>query len=363
MGGAVREAALQRDDPETGSRMMRRSRRGEPRGVVRVKTAAVALVLVASVVGVASAQPPNSSEASGTVAAGPAAASRQSRGGVQPGKPAYLVESDHLSYLDEHQKSLRLLEGKLPLASGPRARAEIYWRLARDTFDLANAEQSVTGSGAKVLAGYEQSEKYADEAIALGPDIAHGYFWKAANVGKIAQIHNLLRAFLAAGTVRDLLVKAVRLDPADGQNWYVLAQLYSQIPGFPLSFGNTAYAVSLGRKGIDARKAQVADGTEPNVPEDFYIQLARELVRRNWSKSEREQRHRQEARDYHRNTGLIEKNFYYEGIVHIPAVSDRAEAISIDESVVARLDAVKRRTQTQDTDLHTAHSDLKVWTR
>lgn len=289
---------------------------------------------------------------------------RQSSGGaVRRDRAAYLIESDHLSYLDQHEKSVTLLEAKLPSVTSSKARAEIYWRLARDTFDLANAEQSISGSGVNVLAGYQRSERYADEAIALGPGIAQGYFWKAANVGKIAQIQNLLRAFLSAGTVRGLLFKAARLDPADGQTWYVLGQLYSQIPGFPLSFGNTDYAVSLGRKGIAARKTQVADGTEPNVPEDFYIQLARELVRRNWSEAERRGRQPQEARDYRRTTALIEKNFYYEGIAHIPAVSDRAEAISIEKSVVGDLEALKRRTQTQNDDLRTARHDLQQWTR
>lgn len=275
--------------------------------------------------------------------------------------PGYLAKADRLSFLDKNQQSIALLEAKLPTVTAPKARAEIYWRLARGTFDVANAGQDATGSGRPYLALYERSENYANKAIELDPTGAKGYYWKAACVGVIAQIHNLIRAFLSAGTVRDLLFKAARLDPSDGEIWYVLGQIYSQIPGFPLSFGNTAYAVSLGRKGLRARMTQVERGTEPNVPEDYYIELARELSRRNWSEAERKREQPQEAREYRTTTNPVTKNFYYEGVVQIPNLSDHAEAIRIEKSVVARLESLRHRTQTQAYDLSNARHDLRQW--
>lgn len=277
--------------------------------------------------------------------------------------PAYLAKSDRLSNQDENQKSIDLLRSELPKVSESNLRAQIYWRLARDTFNIANLGGVRSGSDKQFLPGYEKSKKYADEAIALDPKIGRAYYWKAAAVGKISQIRNLLRAFIKAPEVRDLLFKAGRLDPGDGEVWYVLAQLYSMIPGFPLSFGNTAYAVSLGRKGLDARKQQFADGSEPNVPEDYYIQLAKELARRGWSKQERERRHPEEAKKYASSSDPVEKNFYYEGAVQIPSLSDREEAIGIDRKVVERLNALSKRTPTQENDLRVAQKDLKSWER
>lgn len=277
--------------------------------------------------------------------------------------PGFLAQSDRLASHDEFQKSIDLLESRLPGVSGSAERADIYWRLARDNFDIANAGESASGSGKPYLHLYEKSKKYADRAIALDPQNAKGYYWKAACVGKISQIRNLLRAFIEAGTVRDLLFKAGRLAPNDGEIWYVLGQLYSMIPGFPISFGDTTYAVSLGRKGLAARKAQVAAGTEPNLPEDYYIQLARELERRGWSEAEREHRHPQEAKEYRSTSDPVKKNFYYEGVVSIPKLSDKEEAIRIDRGVVSRLEALSARNQTQNDALKTARHDLASWTR
>ncbi len=278
-------------------------------------------------------------------------------------EPGYLAQADRLSYADKYQQSIDLLRAHLPELSGPKEQAAVYWRLARDTFDVANARETAAGSGKPYLSLYEQSDRYADRAIALDPRSAKAYYWKAACVGKIAQIQNLLRAFLSAGTVRDLLFTAGRLDPSDGEIWYVLAQLYSQIPGFPISFGNTAYAVSLGRKGLAARIAQVAERTEPNVPEDYYIQLARELVRRNWSEAERASRKAEEAAKYRATSNPVTRNFYYEGVVTIPKLSDRAEAVDLVKGVIARLENVRDRTETQRVDLAKARRDLAEWSR
>lgn len=273
----------------------------------------------------------------------------------------YLTEADRLSHLGKDRESIQLLESKLPTVRDSREQAALYWRLARATFDIANVGEMSGGSGREYLDLYEQSETYADRSIALDPSNAKGYYWKAVCVGKIAQIRNLLRAFLQAGTVRDLLFKAGRLDPGDGEIWYVLAQLYYQIPGFPISFGNSEYAVSFGRKGLSARKAQAADGSEPDVPEDYYVQLARELVKRNWSQSERARRQPQEAKKYHSASDPVEKNSYFDGVAEVPDLSDREEAIEIDRGVVARLEAEQNRTPTQDNDLENARRDLTKW--
>jgi tetratricopeptide (TPR) repeat protein len=277
--------------------------------------------------------------------------------------PSYLLQSDRLSDHDQNQQSIDLLKSALTGVSDSKAQAAIYWRLARDTFGLADVGGIRTGSDQEFLGLYEQSESYADRAIALDPQGGRGYYWKAACVGKIAQIKNLLRAFISAGTVRELLFTAARLDPEDGEIWYVLAEIYSQIPGFPISFGNTAYAVSLGRKGLEARKQQVARGRELSVPEDYYLQLAKELVRRGWSESERRQRQSEEAKSFASNPDPVEKFFYYEGVVSIPPLSDREEAIQIDRGVVSRLSALKSLTPSQQNYLRIATQDLKAWSR
>ena len=54
----------------------------------------------------------------------------------------------------------------------------------------------------------------------------------------------------------------------------VLGQLYERAPGWPLSFGDVVWAVSLGRKAIDAGKAALSEGAEGDVPLDYSTSTA-----------------------------------------------------------------------------------------
>ncbi len=275
----------------------------------------------------------------------------------------FLKTSDKLSFEDKNQASIDLLMQKLPSVTSPVEQAQIYWRLSRDTLHATDDLKFQGADSKTLLDDYLKGESYADKAIELDPNNAKGYYWKASNIGRWGQTRGILASLFKADPMRKLLEQSARLDPSQGDAWFVLGQLYEQVPGFPISFGNADYAVSLGRKAVDARKAELAKGIVPDVPYDYYIQLARHLAKRNWSARKRAGEHKSEAQSYANTSDVVQKNNYYEGAVQIPDISDKQEAIQIDQMVVSKMEMIPNRSESQKRDLKNAQDDLASWTR
>jgi hypothetical protein len=85
-------------------------------------------------------------------------------------------------------------------------------------------------------------------------------------------------------------------------------------------------AVSLGRKALNGTTSEFADSAERDIPLDYSTQLARHLAKRGWSSEKRAKEQEKETRKYSETSDPVEKNFYCEGAVPIPPLSDHAEA-------------------------------------
>jgi len=272
--------------------------------------------------------------------------------------PGFLKKADDLSFGGHNRESLSLLESSLPSASSDLERAQIDWRLSRDTLNIADEEKADGASSETLLSLYKKGESYADQAMAADPESPKGYFWKAGNMGRWGQTRGIMVSLSLADPIRKLVTRAAELNPSAGDPWFVLGQLYDQVPGFPFSFGNVVWAVSLGRKAIDARKVEVANGVERDVPYDYYVQLARHLMKRNWSAAQRASEQPGEEARYASIQNIVERNDYYEGSVEIPSGSDRDEARQISRWVVSQLEAKSGRTPKEGTDLKNAQENL-----
>lgn len=272
--------------------------------------------------------------------------------------PDYLTRSDELSRADRNVESSNLLMRMLPTARTDAERAEIYWRLSRDTLVDGDSRRWATSSPDSFLSFYSKGESYADKAIALDPDNSMGYYLKACNIGRLERAQGANASLARAELMRRLLVKAVLAGPLLSGPWYVLGQLYEQVPAWPISFGNTAWAVSLGRKALDAGMTAVSDGVEHDVPLDYSIQLARHLAKRDWSTERRVQEQAIEARKFTQTSDVVERNFYYEGVISIQPVSDRTEARQLCQEVIAKIGDGPRLTWSQRADLENARATL-----
>lgn len=249
-----------------------------------------------------------------------------------------LAAVDELLDDEDFRAAERELQSLLTSAEGA-GRGEILWRLAQARLIEGDQLRDSGASDDDVLAVYESGEAFGQEAIEAAPNNPETYYWTSANIGRWGQTKGVLNSLFRAPDMRDLLTEAVTRDPEHADSYYVLGQLYAQVPG-GISFGNAEYAVSLGRLSVELMEAQVASGERDEASEAFYVQLASHLINRGWNSRRRQRAASDLERDYRNARSAIERGFYHEGRDGIPAGDDRAEAREILEATIRRLERI-----------------------
>ena len=275
--------------------------------------------------------------------------------------PDVLQTADQLYNVRQNEQAIALLEDALVSASTQGEQFEIYWRLARHTLDLGDVLYGEGAEKDKLRSVYERGRGYAEKAIRLAPDMYQGYYWKAASIGRAAQVKGVINALFEAKSMRDLLFTVLRMYPDHGESWYVLGMMYALLPGFPLSFGNNAYAVSLGRRSITANRTELAAGAVELVRYSYYLELAKHLWARDWSEAKRNREHTKQAEKYESTTDEIERNFYYEGSVAIDNISDRVEAKRILRWIIDSIKLIPDPALIYLSDLERAEELIDSW--
>jgi len=242
-----------------------------------------------------------------------------------------------------------------------KEQAELYWRISRENIQLGDIADKAKKPQDQVLAIFEEGAGYADKAIAADPGNDLGYFWKSANIGRWGQVKGVFNALGKATDIRDLLFKVLSINPDRSDAYFVLGQLYRELPGWPISFGNTDWAVCLGRRAVDLNVEQVAAGKEKNNGFDFSTELAKTLHNRGWSASKRRSEREQQAEKYAFAKTAFEKACYYEGTVDLKDMSDAQEAKEIIQGVVASMEQLSSLTAGQVKNLQKAKDLLKSW--
>ncbi len=272
-----------------------------------------------------------------------------------------LKQVDSLFHNDKHIESKEILLKALSEAETDKEKAQIYWRLSRATVRIGEDKKDNGAPKDELLKIFEEGESYADKAIQYDSSDYNAYFWKSANIGRWGQTKGILNSLFKAAPMRDLLKKAIALKPDYPSAYYVLGQLYDQVPGFPVSFGNIEYAVSFGRKSIDLMRDWYEKGIEKEISYDFYTELAKHLYNRNWSVRKRKKYHAKQKRKYNSETDIFEKSFYYEGVVDIKSISDRQEAIELVKWTIKQLESIPNKKRSQLKDLKKAKEALAKW--
>jgi hypothetical protein len=246
-------------------------------------------------------------------------------------------------------------------AAGPGSKelAELYWRVSRETMELGNDAEDAKKPTNDVLAIFTEAEGYADKAIAADPRNDWGYYYKASNIGRWGQVKGILNALFKAGPMKDVLVQELGVNPDRSDAYYVLAQLYREVPGKPLSFGNIDSAVSLGRTAVDLRAAQVKAGTERAINWDYYNQLAKTLFKRNWTAAQRVKEQKAKAARLAGAATPLDKGCLYEARVTLSDSSDRDEARAIVQWIVLEAPKATAPTKGDTDDLATARDLVK----
>jgi len=272
-----------------------------------------------------------------------------------------LKKADNIYDSEQYKADKDFLLNAVNKAPGSKEKAEVYWRLARVVLNLGDQAENHGIKGNELLNYFVEGEKYADKAISADPDNFNGYYWKSANIGRWGQTKGILNSLFKAEPMRDLLKKTVTLNPDFPDAYYVLGQLYEQVPGFPISFGNTDFAVSLGRKAVDLYMKRYRAGLEKDINYDFYTELSKHLYKRNWNAGKRRREKGKKLKKYNSLNDPFEKSLYYEGVAEEKNESDRGEAVEMIKWVINELSSIQNRKTSQNDDLKEAKETLKKW--
>ncbi|POQ98964.1 hypothetical protein AU468_11265 [Alkalispirochaeta sphaeroplastigenens] len=273
-----------------------------------------------------------------------------------------LEQIDAYHYVDDTDVVGALLEEELSRVWESTRRGELFWRKARylvAVADLSLWQEKMERDEA--LALYDEAHTYAEMAAELFPDHAQPHFWLAATAGRRAQLRGIFNSLFQASTVRDHLVNALERDPELAEGYYVLGQVYRELPGWPISFGSNDGAVSLGRRAIDLYEEQREAGLVPVRYFDHYIELANSLWTRNNSSRKRERRWSRMAEAYQAAGTVLERGLAYEGTRSLKDQSDREEALALIRWVIGELSAVEDPRVRQRMDLAVARERLSSW--
>ena len=255
----------------------------------------------------------------------------------------------------------KLLLDSVAGAGGGKEQAELYWRAARETLELGDIAEKDKKPQADVLAIFLEGEGYADKSIAADPRNDLGYYWKSSNIGRWGQVKGILNSLFKAGPMKDLLVKVLSINPDRTDAYFVLGQLYRELPGWPVSFGNIDAAVSLGRKAVDLRQSEVQAGAEKELVYNFSTELAKTLYKRNLSAAARNAQQKTRAAKLAASSAPLDKGSYYEATVSLKDISDREEAKALAEWVVTECGKLPSMSAGQAKDLQKAKDLLKSW--
>lgn len=273
-----------------------------------------------------------------------------------------LEEIDELHEYDQHGEIFELIERHSSSSLTDEEQAQLEWRRSRSLLsdtDLRHRNGELSDREARDL--LEEGEEAGRQALELDDDIAEAHFWTGSNIGLEGQIRGVLRALTSAGSVRDFAVDAIALDSELKEAYYLLGILHRELPGGLISFGNDAYAVSLGRKAVDLHDSEYEAGSVPFRYFDFYLDLAESLWERNWSERRRNNRRSSIASDHSSADGAFERATYYEGTIDMPNTSDREEAQDIVRQTREWLQEMSEMNTRQRLALERAEELLEDW--
>jgi hypothetical protein len=266
-----------------------------------------------------------------------------------------IKKADDLDWTGQYRQEKDLLFENAGKNTDAKLLAEIYWRLARATLNGADEDYRAKRiSTDEALKLFEEGEGYANKAIGYNSQNALAYFWKSSNIGIWGQTKGVLDSLFKVGPMNDNLKIALQYDPGLPEGYYVLGELYEKAPGWPISLGNVEYAVSLGRKSIDLMDARMKSGLLRGKYYVYFNSLASHLWARNWDAQHRANAAADQRRQFDERRDNIEKNFFYEGTISIPSMSDREEARQIIDTVISELEKMPNRTGGREKDLNKA---------
>ena len=105
---------------------------------------------------------------------------------------------------------------------------ESAWKIARATYWIGPHEDR--DAGRRTL---ERGVTAGTSAAAIAPQRPEGHFWRAANMGALAESYGLRQGLKYRGAIKDALEQVLKIDPAfqSGAAYSALGRWYHMVPG------------------------------------------------------------------------------------------------------------------------------------
>lgn len=277
-------------------------------------------------------------------------------------------QADALYWNDRLEEAETLLLQGLSSTTNKTEKAEILWRLSRVTLAMGDEREVLGASDDELFATYEKAEKYAMDALAMA-ELPDAIVYKASSIGRWGETKGPLNALSKAKPMRDDFTYLIdTMGVMDRTiSWYVLGQLYFQLPGWPISFGDLDTAISYTRKALDTIPAE-------NLYPGHFKALAEMLWKRDLSVSKRNSELKSIEKNWKKNSGksTLDQHAYYEGAggpsampfyspVALNKMSDRQEAVMLLQYAVAKYNIWPFHSRADKRNLEEINALLKEW--
>lgn len=120
--------------------------------------------------------------------------------------------------------------------------AEVFWKTARCYTEYAIFAE-------KPVVVYEKGIEFAKKSIAL-KDNAEAHFWLAALYGQVGRARGILNSLHMVKPMLSELERCLALNPKYSYAYHVLAKLYLEVPGKPISIGDRKKALEYELKAV-----------------------------------------------------------------------------------------------------------------
>ena len=245
---------------------------------------------------------------------------------------------DRLNEEERHREGYEYLLTQIRDISRHAQPAELFWRVSRAIKEVGDIAERNGAEPTELAALFEEGVGYADRAIDLDPESYWGYYWRSANIARLASTQGFFKSIRLVKPMKEAAEAALLINPRHSNSYFILSIMYKSAPGWPIGFGNVDFAVSLCRQAIDLNRADYERGTD-NLNYWYYLELARHLEKRNWSEGKRIRSIPAKTSKLAEITGEFERAFYYEGTIQIGDQTDKAEAVEILEWLIIQFDS------------------------
>lgn len=140
---------------------------------------------------------------------------------------AQAVFNDYDKDINNLQKSITMFEQIAKESKDPKVVSSAYCDESRAYLTMGD-QAKLTNTDA--LKDYEAGKTAADKAIKADPSNAMGYFWMAANIGRIGQYKGVLNSLFMLPDFKKYLGKAYEINKTDPNILEAYGEMYYELP-------------------------------------------------------------------------------------------------------------------------------------